>query len=88
MSQYNKLSNFQSARFQLLAVHGAPLFLTALVTWYPHYVHAPMDPRSLIYGQSGYNGNSVSLIHLLLNSTQKCPTYSSVTNSKHVYTVC
>ncbi len=37
MSQYNKLSDIQYARFHILTVDLH--FETVLVSWYPHHVH-------------------------------------------------
>ncbi len=47
MSQYNKLSDIQYARFHILPVDLH--FETVLVTWYPHH-----DLRTVLSMCSGY----------------------------------
>ncbi len=50
MSQYNKLSDIQYARFQILPVD---LHFGLLVSWYPHHVLAP--PHNKNQGTNHYH---------------------------------
>ncbi len=83
MEPYNKLSNFQYVRFQILTI---PPCWTVLATWYPRCVYGKLGIGiDLHKSEIGWQGQEYSCC-----GTQKCCIYlwihlhSSWTNSKKV----
>ncbi len=63
MSQYNKLSNIQYARFHILPVDLH--FETVLVSWYPHHVIATNIIGNTKGATINTGGGGIELILLL-----------------------